>query len=127
MVVSGDDGLDELSITARTRVIEVADGGTEEWFVEAEGLGLTPASLDEIRGGEPEENAAVVKEIFDGSSGPARDIAVLNAGATIFVAGQADDLAAGVEKAGESLASGAAADVLEKVVARSAQLAGAAS
>src|SRR6266511_3029100 len=59
MVVSGDDGLDELSITARTRVIEIADGGTEEGFVEAEELGLKTASLDEIGGGEPDENAAV--------------------------------------------------------------------
>ncbi|MGH2983108.1 MAG: anthranilate phosphoribosyltransferase [Solirubrobacterales bacterium] len=127
MVVSGDDGLDELSTTARTRVIEVVEGGTEEWFVEAEELGLKPASLDEISGGEPEENAAVVKETFDGGSGPARDIAVLNAGAAIFVAGQADDLAAGVEQAGEALTSGAAGDVLEKLVARSSELAGAAS
>ena len=69
----------------------------------------------------------MLREIFDGRSGPARDIAVLNAGATIFVAGQADDLAAGVEKAGEALASGAAGDVLEKLVARSRELAGAAS
>jgi anthranilate phosphoribosyltransferase len=108
-------------------VSEVADGGTEEWFVEAEELGLRLVSLDEIAGGEPEENAAVVREIFDGGSGPARDIAVLNAGATIYVAGEADDLAAGVEKAGEALASGAAADVLGKLVARSGELAGAAS
>jgi anthranilate phosphoribosyltransferase len=127
MVVSGDDGLDELSIGARTRVIEVAGGGTEEWFVEPEELGLKPASLEEIAGGEPEENAAVVKEIFGGRSGPARDVAALNAGATIFVAGRADDLAAGVEQAGEALASGAAAEVLEKLVARSGELAGAAS
>jgi anthranilate phosphoribosyltransferase len=125
MVVSGDDGLDELSTAARTRVIEVA-GGTEEWFVDAEELGLKPASLDEIRGGEPEENAAVAREIFDGASGPARDIAVLNAGATIFVAGQADDLPAGVEKATDALASGAAKDVLEKLVERSRDLAAAA-
>jgi anthranilate phosphoribosyltransferase len=127
LVVSGDDGLDELTITARTRVIEVADGGTEEWFVEAEELGLNPASLEEIRGGEPEENAAVVREILDGASGPAREIAVLNAGATIFVAGQADDLAAGVEKAAGAIDSGAAKDVLERLVERSCDLAGAAS
>jgi anthranilate phosphoribosyltransferase len=127
LVVSGDDGLDELSISARTRVIEVAGGGTEEWFVEPEEVGLKRAPLEEISGGEPEENAAVTREILNGGSGPPRDIAVLNAGATIFVAGQADDLAAGVERAGEALASGAAGNVLEKLVARSGQLAGAAS
>jgi anthranilate phosphoribosyltransferase len=126
-VVSGDDGLDELSIAARSRVIEVADSGTEEWFVEPEEVGLKRAPLEEISGGEPEENAAVTREIFEGGSGPARDIAVLNAGATIFVAGQAGDLASGVEKAGEALASGAAGEVLEKLVARSGELSGAAS
>jgi anthranilate phosphoribosyltransferase len=127
LVVSGDDGLDELTISDRTRVIEVADGGTEEWFVEAEELGLNPASLEEIRGGEPDENATVVRELFDGAAGPAREIAVLNAGATIFVAGQANDLPAGVGKAAEALDSGAARDVLDKLVERSRDLAGAAS
>jgi anthranilate phosphoribosyltransferase len=127
MVVSADDGLDELSIASRTRVVEVAGGGTEEWFVEPEDVGLKRAALEEIQGGEPEENAAVVREIFDGASGPARDVAVLNAGATIFVAGQADDLPTGVEKAKDALASGAAREVLEKLVERSRDLAAAAS
>jgi anthranilate phosphoribosyltransferase len=127
MVVSADDGLDELSVASRTRVVEVAGGGTEEWFVEPEDVGLKRAALEEIQGGEPEENAAVVREIFDGASGPARDVAVLNAGATIFVAGQADDLPTGVEKAKDALASGAAREVLEKLVERSRDLAAAAS
>jgi anthranilate phosphoribosyltransferase len=127
MVVSGDDGLDELSIGDRTRVIEVADGGTEEWFVEPEEFGLKRGALTEISGGSPEENAAVVRDVFDGASGPARDIAALNAGAAIYVGGGSEDLAAGVEKASEAIDSGAARAVLEKLVARSGELAGAAS
>src|SRR4051812_21607186 len=71
MVVSADDGIDELSIASRTRVIEVANGGTEEWFVEAGDLGLEPAPLDAIPGGEPAENAAVVRSVLEGEAGPA--------------------------------------------------------
>src|SRR5205085_9357689 len=61
MVVSADDGLDELGIGSPTRVIEVAAGGTEEWFVDPEELGLGPATVEEIPGGSPEENAAVTR------------------------------------------------------------------
>src|SRR4051812_17674083 len=71
LVVSADDGIDELSVASRTRVIEVADGGTEEWFVEPSELGLPPAPLDAIPGGEPAENAAVVRSVLDGEAGPA--------------------------------------------------------
>jgi anthranilate phosphoribosyltransferase len=126
LVVSADDGIDELSLASRTRVIEVADGGTEEWFVEAGELGLTRAPLDAIPGGEPEENAAVTRSVLEGEQGPARDVSVLNAGAAIYVAGGASTLAEGVEKAGEAVSSGAARDVLDRLVARSRELAGAA-
>ena len=71
MVVSADDGLDELSIASRTRVVEVHDGRTDEWFVEAEDLGLETAPLDAIPGGTPDENAAVVRGILGGEAGAA--------------------------------------------------------
>jgi anthranilate phosphoribosyltransferase len=125
LVVSADDGIDELSLASRTRVIEVADGGTEEWFVEAADVGLEPAPLDAIPGGEPAENAAVARSVLDGEAGPPRDVSVLNAGAAIFVAGGAADLKEGVAKAGEAIDSGAARDVLERLVARSRELSGA--
>ena len=113
MVVSADDGLDELSIGSRTRVIEVADGGTEEWFVEAEDLGLEAAPIDAIAGGEPADNAAVTREVLEGEEGPARDVALLNAGAAIFVGGGAVNLGDGVEQAREAVDSGKAEQVLE--------------
>jgi anthranilate phosphoribosyltransferase len=122
LVVSADDGIDELSIASRTRVIEVADGGTEEWFVEASDLGLQTAPLDAIPGGEPAENAAVARSVLEGEAGPARDVSTLNAGAAIYVAGGATDLADGVAKAGEAIDSGAAATVLARLVARSREL-----
>jgi anthranilate phosphoribosyltransferase len=125
LVVSADDGIDELSVASRTRVIEVADGGTEEWFVEPSELGLQPAPLDAIPGGEPAENAAVVRSVLDGEAGPARDVSVLNAGAAIYVAGGAADLSQGVSKAADAIDSGAARDVLERLVARSRELSGA--
>jgi anthranilate phosphoribosyltransferase len=125
LVVSADDGIDELSIASRTRVIEVADGGTEEWFVEAMELGLEPAPLEAIPGGEPAENAAVVRAVLEGEAGPARDVSILNAGAAIFVAGGAASLEEGVAKASEAIDSGAAQDVLGRLVARSRELSGA--
>jgi anthranilate phosphoribosyltransferase len=125
LVVSADDGIDELSLASRTRVIEVADGGTEEWFVEPGEFGLAEAPLDAIPGGEPSENAAVVRSVFDGEAGAARDVSVLNAGAAIFVAGGAADLKDGVSRAADAIDSGAAREVLERLVSRSRELSGA--
>ncbi len=122
MVVSADDGIDELSIASRTRVIEVADGGTEEWFVEASDLGLQTAPLEAIPGGEPAENAAIVTRILEGEAGPARDVSLLNAGAAIYVAGGSADLGEGIAKATQAVDSGAAFDVLGRLVSRSREL-----
>lgn len=116
LVVTADDGLDEISISGRTRVIEVADGGTSEWFIEPRELGIETAGIEAIAGGEPADNAATARAILAGDAGPAADIAVLNAGAAIYVGGGADDLAAGVAAARDAIDSGAAADVLRRLV-----------
>jgi anthranilate phosphoribosyltransferase len=123
MVVSADDGLDELSIADRTRVVEVADGRTDEWFVEGEDLGLETAPLETIAGGDPEHNAAVTGAILAGEPGPAREVALLNAGATIYVGGGAVNLGDGVEQARQAVDSGAAREVLTRLVDRSRELA----
>jgi len=120
LVVAAEDGLDELSLSARTRVIEVADGRTAEWFVEAGQFGLAPADLESVAGGTPEENAAATRAVLGGESGPRRDLVVLNAGAAIFVGGLAPDIEQGVAKAQESIDSGAAANVLERLIAATA-------
>ncbi len=125
LVVSADDGIDELSIASRTRVIEVADGGTEEWFVEAGDFGLQTAPLEAIPGGEPAENAAIVTRILEGEAGPPRDVSLLNAGAAIYVAGGSADLGEGIGKAAQAVDSGAAFDVLGRLVSRSRELSGA--
>ncbi|MGH2951521.1 MAG: anthranilate phosphoribosyltransferase, partial [Solirubrobacterales bacterium] len=74
LVVYADDGVDEISIAARTRVVEVTGGGTEEWFLEPEDVGLERTELERIAGGEPDENAAIVRAVLTGEAGPARDV-----------------------------------------------------
>ena len=122
MVVCSDDGVDELSSADRTRVIEVADGGTEEWFATPEELGFPRVELSAIAGGTPEENAAVVRGVLAGDPGPARDVVLLNAGAAILAAGAGADLGGAVERAGEAIDSGAAGRVLERLVALTGEL-----
>lgn len=117
MVVSAEDGVDEISISARTRVIEVRDGRTEEHFVEPGDFGFAMAELDEVEGGAPAENGAVVRGVLAGEAGPARDLVLLNAGAAIYVGGLADGLAAGVEKATATVDSGVAAELLDRLIA----------
>jgi anthranilate phosphoribosyltransferase len=117
MVVAAADGLDELSLSSRTRVIEVADGGTSEWFVEPGQFGIAPAGLETVAGGSPEENAAAVRGVLAGDPGPRRDLTVLNAAAAIYLGGLAADLDEGAAKAAEAIDSGAAANVLERLIA----------
>jgi anthranilate phosphoribosyltransferase len=123
LVVRAEDGVDEIGLEGQTRVIEVRDGTTEEWFVDPEGLGVELAEVDDIRGGTPEENAATVNRVFDGEPGPTRDVVVLNAGAAILVGGAVPDLAGGMERAREAIDSGAAREVLARLVQTSGELA----
>jgi anthranilate phosphoribosyltransferase len=124
LVVAAADGIDELSVTTETRVVEVRDGRTEEWFASPQDLGIPLSKLDEIAGGTPEENAATVSRVLDGEDGPARDVVVLNAGAAILAGGRADDLSSGIERAREAINSGAARQVLSRLIELSDQLAG---
>jgi len=120
MVVAGEDGMDELSISARTRVIEVAGGHTEEHFVEPADFGFAETELDAIAGGTPAENAAASRAVLGGEKGPRRDIVLLNAGAAIYVGGMAESLAEGVEKAAAAIDSGAAAELLSRLISATA-------
>ena len=122
LVVAAEDGLDELSISSRTRVVEVAEGRTEEWFVEPGELGLAEADLSEVAGGSPEENAAASRAVLEGERGPRRDLVLLNAGAAIYAGGRAGSLAEGVEKATAAVDSGAARELLERLIAATAAL-----
>ncbi|HXS34444.1 MAG TPA: anthranilate phosphoribosyltransferase [Solirubrobacterales bacterium] len=117
MVVTADDGVDEISISARTRVIEVDRGSTEERFVEPGDFGFAEAEPEYVAGGTPEENAAASRAVLGGEAGPRRHLVLLNAGAAIYVGGKAESLAEGVESAVSALDSGAARELLERLVA----------
>jgi anthranilate phosphoribosyltransferase len=124
LVVSSRDGLDEMSTSASTQVVEVSgDGHVERYDVAAADVGLAPAKPDAIEGGPPERNAAITRAIFAGQAGPERDLALLNAGAAIYAGGKAGTLADGVRAATEAVDGGAAADTLDRYVARSRVLA----
>jgi anthranilate phosphoribosyltransferase len=101
-------------------VIEVADGGTAEWFVEPGQFGIAPATLEAVAGGGPAENAAAVRGVLAGEPGPRRDLTLLNAAAAIYVGGLAADLEQGVAKAAAAIDSGAAGNVLDKLIAATA-------
>ncbi len=121
MVVYADDGLDELSVTSPSTVLEVTGGPdgrseTRTWRLDPEALGFPPATLDDLRGGDAEFNAAVIRAVLGGERGPRRDIGVLNAGAALVVAGRATDLAEGIVLAEGAADSGRAAGVLEALV-----------
>jgi anthranilate phosphoribosyltransferase len=116
LVVTSDEGVDEISVTGRTRVIEVIGTSTEEWFVAPEDMVIERAELGAIAGGSPDENAATVRAVFAGDSGPARDVVLLNAGAAILAADGAPDLGSGVDRARQAIDSGAAQGVLQRLV-----------
>ncbi len=123
LVVSSDDGLDEMSTSAATQVVEVNGTDVRRYVVTADDVGLPGADAASFGGGSPEENARVTREILEGAPGPHRDLAVLNAGAAIYAAGRTADLAAGVATAQEAVDTGRAAGALERYVALSQELA----
>lgn len=124
LVVAAEDGLDELSTAARTRVIEVNEGRTSEWFVEPGSYGLSVVPLERLAGGEPAENADASRSVLAGNPGAHREMTLLNAAAAIYVGGLATDLEQGVEKAAAAVDSGAAAELLDRLVATTASLGG---
>jgi anthranilate phosphoribosyltransferase len=123
LVVSGDDGLDEVSVSGPTRVVELHDGRIETRVLRPEELGVDPAPADALRAGTPERNAEIAREVLAGAPGAERSLVVLNAGAAIYVGGGADSVEAGVRRAAEAIDSGAASEVLERYVERSRELA----
>jgi anthranilate phosphoribosyltransferase len=124
LLVSSEDGLDELSICAPTRVVEVAGADILQYTVSPEDVGLEPCGASEaIPGGDPAENAEIARRILAGEAGPARDLAVLNAGAAIYAGGGAGSLVEGVRAAERAIDDGAAAAALERFVARTRELA----
>ncbi len=117
LVVHGAGGIDEFSLAGPTQVAEWRDGTLHSWTVTPEQVGLAPAPLEALRGGDATHNAEILRAIFGGETGPRRDAVALGAGAALYAAGRAEDLREGVAQALDVLASGAVQDTLAALVA----------
>jgi anthranilate phosphoribosyltransferase len=117
LVVHGEDVLDEISITGKTKVTELRDGVVRTSFIKPEDFGMRRGTLAEIRGGTKEQNAEIILEILRGGGGARRDITVLNAAAAFVIAGRAKDFSEAIELANRSIDSGEALAILERLVA----------
>lgn len=112
----GHGGLDELSTSGPSDVIELVGGATRNWTVDPEALGLKPAPVESVSGATPEDNAAHVRAVLSGEPGPRRDIVVLNAAAGLVAAGRSPDMAQGVMAAADAIDSGASTTALDRLI-----------
>ncbi|MBI5428853.1 MAG: anthranilate phosphoribosyltransferase [Nitrosomonadales bacterium] len=116
MVVHGEDGMDEITITGNTMVAELRDGEVREYTVHPQQFGLNTAALEDISVANVQASRDMLLDVLDNQPGPARDIVQLNAGAAIYVAGLADTLEAGVAKADQMITSRVARIKLDQLV-----------
>lgn len=116
MVVYGRDSMDEISLSAETKVCEFKNDEFKSYVIRPEDLGLTRCNKEDLVGGTPQENAAIVNDILGGAKGPKTDVVLLNAGAAIYLASDGITLKDGIEKAREIIVSGKAKKQLEKFI-----------
>lgn len=116
MVVYGRDSMDEISLSAETKVCEFKNDEFKSYVIKPEDLGLTRCNKEDLVGGTPQENAAIVNDILGGAKGPKTDVVLLNAGAAIYLASDGITLKDGIEKAREIIVSGKAKKQLEKFI-----------
>ncbi len=112
-VVHGCDGLDEITLTGSTSITELTGGNIKEYIVSPLDFDMAPCTAKDIEGGEPDENADIIRAILKGESGPKRDIVLMNAGAAIAASGKASSIKEGIEAAKESIDSGNARHKLD--------------
>ena len=115
-VVHGADGLDEISTTGATAAFQVEEGRVQKGRWTPSDFGVPQATLEDLQGGDPETNAAIVRAVLDGEPGPRRDIVVANSAAALLVAQRAPDLKTAVAQAAESIDSGSARRKLEQII-----------
>ena len=116
MVVYGQDKLDEISMSAPTTVCEIKDGWMKSYVITPEQFGFERCTREDLRGGTPAENAAITRAILNGEKGHKRNAVLMNAGASLYIAGKAYSMEAGIALAAELIDSGAALAVLEKFI-----------
>jgi anthranilate phosphoribosyltransferase len=119
LVVHGADGMDEISFTGDTYVAELKNGQVTEYVINPSQLGLATYRLKDIQIQNAEESKAMILDVLNGKPGAARDIVLMNAGAAIYVSGQAESLKAGIQKAAEVIDSGGALEKLNQLIVRS--------
>ena len=120
MFVHGLDGLDEISLIGKTRILELKDGALHEYEIAPEDFGLARCTLEQIKTGTPEDNAATIRGVFDGSIRDARrDAVLLNAAGALIIGDKATDFADGIKKVAKLIDSGRAMETLEKLVEKS--------
>ena len=122
-VVHGADGLDEVSNTGESRVSEVREGVVRSFTVRPDDFGMSRAAIGDLRGGDREQNAQLIRGLLDGAAGPKRDIVLMNSAAALVAGAKARDLKDGVSQAALAIDSGAARGKLEALVALSQKLA----
>ncbi len=127
LVVHGGDGLDEISLSTATMVGELRDGQVREYSIAPEDVGLARQPLEALRVDDAEGSKQLLLEALAGTRGPALDIVLFNAGAALYAAGVARDIGDGVVRARHAVASGAARERLDRYVARTRDLSGAAA
>lgn len=116
MVVYGRDSIDEISLSAETKVCEFKNDEFKSYIIKPEDLGIARCNKEDLVGGTPQENAAMVNDILGGAKGPKTDVVLLNAGAAIYLASDGITLKDGIEKAREIIVSGKAKEQLEKFI-----------
>jgi anthranilate phosphoribosyltransferase len=121
-VAHGSDGLDEITTTGPTTVFQVEEGRVQKGRWLPADFGVPQAAVEDLQGGDPETNAAIIRAVLDGETGPRRDIVIANAAAALLVAQHAPDLKSAVAVAAESIDNGSARRKLEKIVEFTATL-----
>ena len=116
MVVYGQDKLDEISLSAPTTICEIRDGWYRTSVITPEEFGFERCTKDDLKGGTPAENAEITRSILRGEKGHKRNAVLMNAGAALYIAGEAEDRKSGMALAAELIDSGKALDTLEKLI-----------
>jgi anthranilate phosphoribosyltransferase len=123
LVVSSEDGLDEISVSAPTRAVELKDGRVTSYAITPDSLGIETTAADAVGAADPDRSAEIARAVLAGGGGPERSLVLANAGAAIYVGGRAETLEDGVRAAEEAIDSGAARESMERFVERTRALA----
>ncbi len=122
LVVHGEDGLDEITLGAQTTVCELKEDEITRYLIDPEEFGFRRVSMASLRGGPPQESAAIIRRVLAGETGPHRDIVLINAAAALVAGDKAENLEQGIKIAAQAIDSGKASEILDKLIALSQRL-----